>query len=403
MVPGTNIVMDHTKTDLELDFTNGRDSATVWLDHNATTPEERFKMMCRDQEAGDHDIFVSADGIHWSDRSVATGAAQDRSTLFYNPFRGVWGLSLRSTFHCDTDRHVWHYGLKNPTEDGATESWVPVRIRRYAEGKDLVSAASSWPRLGKPKWWNFERGREMAMVPTVWLGSDRLDPVRPGSGVAPQLYNLDAAAYESLMIGLFAILPDNNPPESPARRDKVNDICVGYSRDGFHWHRPLREPILDISDDLSAWNAANVQSAGGCVLVVGDELRFYCSGRSTSTPTRRGDCNTGLGTMRRDGFASMDAQEKPGSLTTRPVLFHGKHLLVNLDAPKGKLLVEVLGADGKVIAPFTRENCVALSGDSTRLAVRWKKQGTAESDLSALSGTPVRFRFFLESGSLYAF
>ena len=402
MVPGTNIVMDHTQTDIELDHTNGRDSATVWLDHNAATPGERFKMMCRDQGSGDQEIFFSADGIHWCDRVVATGAAQDRSTLFYNPFRGVWGFSIRSTFQYDPQRRAWHYGLISPTGADGPGPWIPIRIRRYAEGEELVAAASSWPRLGKPKWWKFERGREMSMAPTVWLGADRLDPPRPGRGVDPQLYNLDAVAYESLMVGMMAILRDNKPPKLSGR-DKINDLCLGFSRDGFHWDRPSRAPILNVSDDVSTWNAANVQSVGGCFLVVGDELHFYASGRSVSTETKRGPCNTGLATMRRDGFASMDAEDEASLLTTRPVRFRGKHLFVNLDAPQGKLLFEVLDRDGNVIAPFTRENCQPLTGDGTRLTVRWKSKGTKESDLTALAGTPVRFRFTLENGSLYAF
>ena len=401
VAPGTNIVMDHTLTDLELDHTNGRDSATVWLDHHAASPAERFKMMVRDQGAGDHNIFVSADGIHWGKPLVATGAAQDRSTLFYNPFRGVWGLSLRSTFQYHPERRAWHNGLISPNGVDNPGPWIPVRIRRYAEGKDVVAAAGSWPRPGQPKWWTSARGREMAMMPTVWIAADRLDPPRPGSGVDAQLYNLDAVPYESLMVGLFAILRDNHPPDRP--HDKINDLCAGFSRDGFHWDRPCREPILTVSEDLDAWNAANVQSVGGCFLVQEDELHIYTSGRGGFTDDNPRRCRTGLATMRRDGFASMDAGAGGGTLTTRPVLFRGKQLFVNLDAPQGRLLVEVLGADGQVIEPFTKHNCRALSRDGTRLAVRWKKQGTAETDLSALAGTPVRFRFFLEHGSLYAF
>jgi hypothetical protein len=56
-------------------------------------------------------------------------------------------------------------------------------------------------------------------------------------------------------------------------------VCVGYSRDGFHWSRPDRQAFLSVSEHVGDWNWANVQSAGGCCLVVGDELYFYVSGR----------------------------------------------------------------------------------------------------------------------------
>jgi hypothetical protein len=181
-----------------------------------------------------------------------------------------------------------------------------------------------------------------------------------------------------------------------------------------------------VSEKMGDWNWGNVQSVGGCCLVVGDKLYFYVSGRAgKSFP----GCNyndagasTGLAVLRRDGFASMDAGKQEATLTTRPVRFSGKHFFVNADTAswpghsvtrvpghdeaghgvtglRGQLLVEVLGADGKHIAPFTRNNCVPISADSTIQPVKWK----GALDLSSLAGKPVRFRFHLRNGSLYAF
>jgi len=123
---------------------------------------------------------------------------------------------------------------------------------------------------------------------------------------------------------------------------------------------------------------------------MGDELWFYVSGRSGAPKgsNKQGSCVTGLATLRRDGFASMEAGAEAGTLTTRPLSFSGKHLFVNLDAPQGELRVELL--DGEKVVHATS----ALKGDSTRLAV---------ADVSAFSGTPLRFRFHLKNGKLYAF
>ena len=232
----------------------------------------------------------------------------------------------------------------------------------------------------------------MAMQPTMWIDTDRLDPA------SAELYNLDAAAYESLMVGLFTVM--RQPSDFPGR-GKINTISVGFSRDGFSWDRPLRDPILNVSADVKAWNYLNVQPVGGGFLVVGEELHFYASGRNEKNGATV--ASTGLATLRRDGFASMDAGEEECRLTTRPVRFRGKHLFVNVNAPGGKLLVEVLDNGGNVIEPFSREKCVAVSGDATRLAVEWKGNEGQEADLGALAGTPVRFRFILQNGELYAF
>ena len=374
VVLGTNIVMQHP---LDTRRLSRRDSATVWLDHTAESEGERFKMMTMkcDSLCNDHKIYFSADGIHWSKPVATVGVTHDRSTFFRNPFRDIWAMSLKSMYR----------------EDGKP----PARFRRYAEGKTVVAAAESWPHFsgsqwddGKTAWWTVGPGRQMAMTPTMWMDTDRLDPPEA------ELYNLDATPYESLMIGLITVM--RQPKDHPGR-GKINTVCIGFSRDGFHWHRPVRDPILNISSDINAWNYLNVQPVGGGFLVVGDKLRFYASGRRPEGDVE--ECTTGMAILRRDGFASMDAGNEKCSLTTRPVRFSGKYLFVNLNAPEGSLLAEVLDAAGNVISPFSQQNCVAVRGDKTLLRVNWKNAP----DLASVAGSPVRFRFTLRNGSLYSF
>jgi hypothetical protein len=240
-----------------------------------------------------------------------------------------------------------------------------------------------------------------------WASADNADPRRPEYNVPAELYNLDCVAYESVLLGLFTIFRGER-----LDREKPNDVCVGFSRDGFHWDRPDRRAFLSISERVGAWNWANVQSAGGCCLVVGDRLHFYVSGRrGVPGTTDPGVCSTGLATLRRDGFASMDDGDSaapvqrvkpdatPGTLTTRPIRFTGRHLFVNVDAPDGELRVEVLDKEGRTIERFTKADCVPVRADSTRARVVW----SSAADLSAIGGEVVRFRFHLTRGKLYAF
>jgi hypothetical protein len=268
------------------------------------------------------------------------------------------------------------------------------RARRYAEGATLADAAQSWPGA------KFDSAEFYAnsTIPVLWTGADRLDLPRPDIGQTAELYNLDAVAYESVLVGLFSIWR-GNPPQYPGR-EKINEICVGFSRDGFHWDRPSHEPIVGVSEDPNAWNYSNVQSVGGCLLVVGDQLYIYASGRqSRDTRVRKGFASSGLGTLRRDGFVSMDAGTEGGELTTRPVQFSGKHLFVNVDAAGGELRAEILDTSGNLIPPFSRQNCKAISSNSTTARVSWNGQP----DLSSLAGRSVKFRFYLATGSLYSF
>jgi hypothetical protein len=350
VVRGTNIVSKQ-----------GRDSNTVWLDLEARDPRERFKMAGYDLALKALRLHASADGVHWREVGV-TGPCGDRSTCFRNPFRKRWGFSLRA----DGD------GLN--------------RFRRYFETPDFASA----------KW--------TADAPVPWTSADTLDPERPDFRTKPELYNLDAVAYESVMLGLFTIYRGEKTD-----REKPNDLCVAFSRDGFYWSRPWREPFIGVSERQGDWNWGNVQSAGGVCVIAGDQLYFYVSGRQgvpgTGAP---GVCSTGVAMLRRDGFASITDTWPTGSarpiggapstLVTRPLRFSGQHLFVNAVAD-GELRVEVLDRAGKVIAPFSLANCVPVIGDSTRHAVQWKGRAA----LDGLAGEVVRFRFVLSRARVFAF
>ncbi len=95
----------------------------------------------------------------------------------------------------------------------------------------------------------------------------------------------------------------------------------------------------------------------------------------------------------------MSDGQTAGELVTRSVRFSGKHLFVNLEAPKGTLTADVLDENGKVIEPFSMANCLSAGGDGTKLKVSWK----GADGLNDLAGRTVRFRFRLTHGRLYAF
>ena len=72
---------------------------------------------------------------------------------------------------------------------------------------------------------------------------------------------------------------------------------------------------------------------------------------------------------------------------------------MNAETPNGELRAEVLDRSGTPIEPFTPANCRPLSCDTTLHEIAW--QGA--DDLSSLSGKPIRLRFRLTNGKLFAF
>ncbi|MEZ6046814.1 MAG: hypothetical protein R3C11_14795 [Planctomycetaceae bacterium] len=339
-------------------------AASIWFDQNTSIPEERYKMLA------DRELFSSPDGIHW-EHVMRFGKSGDRSTFFYNPFRQKWVYSIKAPLEWMLDRG---------------------RTRLYFETDEFFSV---------PEWAEVPGASEGNVV--MWTATDSKDEMWEGVNVRPELYALDSAAYESLMLGLFVVWKGDTPEIRNSGRPKLNQVFVGFSRDGFHWDRPDRTPYLPITNEVGAWNWGNVQSCGGCCLIVRDKLYFYCGGRAGSQAPGSTDhsagSSTGLAMMRRDGFASIDAGKETGTLTTRPIQFKGKHLFVNVDAPQGELRAEVLDETGNVLPEFSFDNCEPIRADETLLQVRWKN----DPDLSQLAGQPVRIRFQLTNGSLYSF
>ncbi len=376
---GTNIVINPER---------GFNSTAIMLDQWTKNPNERFKYFASEYFGTRDDggvwglgYRISADGIHWSEPMGKKDIWGDRSTAFYNPFRKVWVLSQR------------------------IEGYPAGRCRSYLEAPSVMElmkavTPNECPRIDGLMV-NKVEGKSV-----LWAYADDLDPHHTDpkySHFLPQLYNLDASPYESLMIGQFSILQGpENALCGELGLQKRNDILLGFSRDGFHWDRPYRGRFISSTWDEKSWRYGNVQSCASGPVVVGDKLYFYFSGHAKP---RKGDnwdldASTGLAILRRDGFASMGAgyEFETETLTTKPVTFKGKYLFVNVYCPRGELKVEVLDRAGKVIEPFTLANCKAISDDKTLVQVDWKKK-----DLKALAGKPVRFRFHLTNGSLYSF
>jgi hypothetical protein len=342
-----------------------RDGVSVWLDQETREPAERFKMFLyarsKTYPAGGR-LLTSPDGIHWTERTL-TGPLGDNTTYFYNPFRKKWVFSIRTARN--------------------------RRQRDYWESDDFLSARDS---------------RWTPELPVYWCGADDRDLPDPKIKFPTQLYKLDAVGYESLMLGLMNI--HYGPENDVCAREKypkLTEIELAFSRDGFHWDRTCRDTFIGASRLPGDWQRGYIHSVGGCCLMVGDKLYFYYGAFSGVSPKEGANmyagASTGVAFLRRDGFASMNASTTPGTLTTRPVSFTGKHLFVNLDAPEGTLRVEILDDAGRPIEPFTQDNCEPVVGNATRASVRWRK---AE-DLSSLAGRAVQFRFTLKNGKLYAF
>ena len=273
---------------------------------------------------------------------------------------------------------------------GRIDESTRLRARFYRESDDFLQGAQ----------WDMDSDE------VFWQRIDHFDlpdPARPDHRVA--LYDVNVTPYESLMLGLFAIFggPENDICAAEGV-PKTMDLELTYSRDGFHFSRPDRTPFLASSRKIGDWNRAYLHACGGLCLVVHDRIYFYFAGFSgLSRRVMYAGASTGLATLRRDGFACMEAGAGGGTLTTRPVTFNGDRLFVNVNASQGELRVSLrvsmLDGNGETVEGLGADACAALSVDSTCAEVKW----SSGADLSALAGQPSRLQFYLQSGQLFSF
>jgi hypothetical protein len=371
-----------------------RDGSLVWLDLENTNENERYKLYQFYRYYGDSHhsqeleaswLHTSKDGIHWS-TPVETTPVGDNTSFFYNPFRDKWCMSIRRTIKKDIDVQKFPHGL---------------RARFYKEASEF---------LENPTW-------DQDTDEVLWQLTDSLDlpdAEFPEHGVS--LYDLNAVAYESIMIGLFGIY---RGPENPICQEngipKLIDLEIGFSRDGFHFTRPDRTPFLASSRKTDDWDRAYLHAVGGICLIVNDLLYFYYTGFSGNSPNLEKNsmgvpgryrnamyagASVGLAILRRDGFASLNSPNDEGIVQTRPLEFSGKYMFVNGDFSMGSLRVELLDQNNQVLDGYTKDDCHPITIDTTKSLIRWKNHERI--DLENY-GQPIKIRFHLKRSSIYSF
>ncbi|MCC7352082.1 MAG: hypothetical protein IT446_16095 [Phycisphaerales bacterium] len=293
----------------------------------------------------------SPDGLSWTTTVPILDQSLDATSVHWDPVNRHWIASCKIF-------------------------WNGVRMRGYAQSAD------------------FEHWTDTCLM----LGADEHDHPRD------QTYAMHIVRHESVYVGLLKMYH--------LESDRC-DVQVAFSRNGRHWDRPSRAPFIANSPQRGTWDYGNIDSCTGCPIVVDDQLRFYYSGRSTLHNQSPNDGAMGLATLRRDGFASMDATENGGSLITYPVKFTGKQLYLNADVNGGEIRVELLDekiSDSRAdeadvpIFPFLKVNCTPIRTDGTRHLVQWNNPaGMRPADLRMLHKRPVRIRFYLKNAKLYSF
>ncbi|MDA0840980.1 MAG: hypothetical protein O2857_24690, partial [Planctomycetota bacterium] len=88
-------------------------------------------------------------------------------------------------------------------------------------------------------------------------------------------------------------------------------------------------------------------------------------------------------------------------VVTKPFFFSGRELTLNFSASAaGSVQVEILWDEEEIaVEGFSLKDCRLILGDDLDRTVVWK----TSSDISRLTGIPIRLRFVLKDADLYSF
>ena len=369
-----NIIMDHDGLE-----------CGIYKDPHETDPAKGYKMLYPNVRAA-----YSADGLRWTDYN------EGRRVIFHAPGHDsqavpYWDEGLGKYVAIIRDRTGM---IKDVRKRQVTDPWARKAYGKLWGGpkEDRVPENHSLRRVGQVESEDFVHWTPMRTV----VAADDDDPLH-----RDQFYNMQVMQYEGLRVGLMTVFSYFEDRERPRPRGAVQ---LTYSRDGMNWHRGGdREVFLPMSDRPGDFDWGFVWPVQG-PLVVGDEIWIYYIGWNADhqhkLPPGVTKFNSGIGLakLRLDGFVSLDAGPA-GTATTKSFVFSGTKLLINADAKRGRVLVEILDETGKPISGFSKADCDALNEDKIRHTVTW--QGKA--DLRTLTGKVIELKFYLTKAKLFTF
>ena len=295
----------------------------------------------------------SSDGLHWQNLS--------KDSIF----------SAGDTGHVIWDPITKKY--RGYAKVGAMVSGQRRRAVGYSEGTGF----ESWPAM------------RLIMAPDDF--DDRW--VKPGSIQRTHFYNCPVVAYQNMYLG-FMMVYRAEDDEGYFHGPMFMEIVT--SRDGIHWLREEgdRPPMLECGPKRS-FDHGMVTVAS--LLVVGDQLRIYYGGFDGLHDYLPFHSGVGMAMLRKDGFASLDGDDNPGTFTTKRLKGLSGKLHLNCEAGGGLLQVEVLDAGGRVIPGYSKKTFNEPRGDGVDQVVSWEEHEELP------PGKVLRLRFSLKNASIYSF
>ena len=338
---------------------------TPFKDENpAARPDQRFKAVALyfffDEKIGEKRkmlvALTSPDGIHWKRLQegpiITEGSFDSQNVAFWDAAQQVYACYVRGGY----------------------------------QGKRAIARSTSTDFIHwtKPEWLDY------GGAPLEQFYTNAITPYFR----APHIY-----------LGFpMRFVPERTTVGADGRKvDALSDAVFMSSRDGRHWSRTFMEAFIRPGLSEHNWGGghSNNTPAWGILPTGEGEISIYWSENCGTHEQAWAEMLPHLrrGTLRTDGFVSVNAPYAGGESVTRPLTFEGKELVLNYSTSAvGSVRVEIRDAGGRPIEGYTLADCPEIYGDELERVVAWKNG----SDVSRLAGRAVRLRFVMKDADLYS-
>jgi hypothetical protein len=386
----------------------GLHSASVFLDPNA--PEaERFRLLAYVVEMPRAlQLFSSHDGIHWrlTHRSVIVFESEKHH------------LDSQNIIFWDDQINKYAAYIRRNLRPAGSQGRVVARSESAHLGK-FTNAEDSPVVLAPdgidPQYFDSVENRYIPLT-DFYTGTVIKDPwAQDAYYMFPAHYYHYSSRFHSEFKGEKVF--DFEGDGQDAANAGPLDIRLAASRDGIKWLRYDRRPFVELGMK-GEWDSKSLYMVQGLVPALNDrEMYLYYQGSDRLhgwgyQPQSGLLDQAGLGSagqpdaitrvvLRRDGFISVRGDYAGGQFTTPLVRFQGNQLVLNVNTSAvGTVQVEILDELGNPIPGFRLQDCDRIhTTNEVNRPVTWNRQ----SDVSRLTGQPVRIRFVLFDADLYAF
>ncbi|HRO46527.1 hypothetical protein [Agriterribacter sp.] len=331
-----------------------------FLDKNPNAKaSQRFKALGGTSPGG-LKAYVSADGIHWNllqDKSVITeGHFDSQNVAFWSESESKYVSYIRT---------------------GAKEGNKSYRSVSRATSTDFVN-------------WDKPEPMKFGNVPYDHLYTQQTSPYYR----APHIYVAIGARFmpgrQVVSDEQAAVLNVN-----PQYYKDCSDAIFMTTRGGNHYDRTFLESFIRPGIGLENWVSRSNYPALNIVQTGEQEMSVYV-GESYAQE----GAHLKRYSMRIDGLVSLQAGMKEGSVITKPFKFEGKELEINYStSAAGYVKVELLDVNGKSLPGFSKDDVTEIIGNEIKRVVTWK----SNQSLSAISGKPVKLKFYLKDADLFSF